>query len=222
MCTVNCLQWVAKNLTISEVKGKRVIEVGSREVNGSLRYMIEMLEPSEYVGIDFEPGKGVDVVCRAEELVERFGKESFDIVVSSNLLEHVRDWRAVVSNMKNICRPSGFIVIETPSRWPFHGYPYDFWRYHEEDMRNIFQDCEIVEIYEETDKKKTMTYVKIRKPANFREAELSDIQLYSIITNKRQGTITDRELSSWRFKLKVWQYKVYIWCLGKWRGETYQ
>lgn len=87
----------------------------------------------------------MDVVCEAERLVERFGTEAFDAVITTELIEHVRDWRLVVSNLKNVCRPGGIIIVTTRSKgYGYHAAPYDFWRYELSDMENIFSDCEIL------------------------------------------------------------------------------
>src|SRR6266550_1393493 len=103
VCTLACLQFGRDNLTTAEVKGKTVLEVGSRQVQGpgmSLRTIIESLGPKSYTGSDIFPGPGVDEICPAEKLRLRFGADSFDLVVSTETLEHVRDWRAVVANLK--------------------------------------------------------------------------------------------------------------------------
>ncbi len=145
MCHVSCIVFGAKYLSKDEVKGKKVLEVGSYDVNGSLRPIIESWEPAEYIGVDIEEGPGVDVICNADNIVEHFGKETFDIVISTELLEHVWDWRRVISNIKNICKSNGIILITTRSYgFPYHAYPYDFWRYELEDMKNIFSDCELM------------------------------------------------------------------------------
>jgi len=90
------------------------------------------------VGVDIEPGKFVDVVLPAERLVEHFGPESFDVVIATELLEHVQDWRLVVNNMKAVLRRGGYIYITTRSYgFPFHAYPYDFWRYEVEDLKGF-------------------------------------------------------------------------------------
>lgn len=107
MCNVNCIVFGATNLQEKDVKGKRVIEVGSLNVNGSLRPLIESLCPKKYVGVDIVEGPGVDMICDAENLVEKFGDSSFDVVITTELLEHVRNWKKVVSNIKNICTSGG-------------------------------------------------------------------------------------------------------------------
>jgi len=55
---------------IEEFKGKRVLEVRSKYIDGSVRPLIEKFaSPEEYVGIDIELGKYVDIVLPAERLV---------------------------------------------------------------------------------------------------------------------------------------------------------
>lgn len=202
MCNVDCYEWVKKNLSEEEVKGKRVLEVGSMNVNGSVRGIIAVHKPSEYIGIDMEAGPGVDIVCRAEKLVERFGKESFDIVVSTCLLEHVRDWQSVVSNIKQVCKKNGLILLIVPAIWPFHAFPHDYWRYRESDIKEIFSDCEIVKI--EVDRKSpALTYAKIRKPEGFLENDISHIKLYSVLAGKKVQSIRDEDLISGRARRLV-------------------
>ena len=60
------------NLTPEDVKGKRIIDIGSYNVNGSFRPILESWKPAEYVGVDIAEGPGVDVVCTAEETLAKF------------------------------------------------------------------------------------------------------------------------------------------------------
>lgn len=215
MCHFSCIIFGAKNLTKEEVRGKKVIEVGSYDVNGSLRPLVKSWEPAEYVGIDIEKGPGVDVICNAEEIVEKFGKESFDIVISTELLEHVRDWRKVISNIKNVCKPNGIILITTRSYgFRFHSFPYDFWRYELEDMKNIFSDCEILVLEKDQD---PGVFVKLKKPNKFVEKDLSGYKLYSIVVNKKIIEITDKDLRSFYFRRLVLRNKLsnFIYNVGK-------
>ena len=83
-----------------------------------------------------ESGKFVDKVISAEKLLDYFGSESFDIVISTETLEHILDWRTVINNMKEVLKPNGYIYITTVERgFPLHSYPYDFWRYEFDDMK---------------------------------------------------------------------------------------
>jgi SAM-dependent methyltransferase len=206
MCNVDCFKWLAGNITEEEVKGKKVIEVGSRDINGSLRYVLELLKPSEYVGVDIKEGPCVDVICRSENLVKRFGKESFDIVISTNTLEHIRDWKTAISNIKNICKTSGIILIIVPSSWPFHEYPHDFWRYSKEDIREIFSDCDILEL-DEDGHSQSLAYTKISKPVDFNEKDLTLFKLHSVVTNRREKEIHDKDFRTPYYRMLVLKNK---------------
>ncbi len=189
MCNVAVLEFFIEYAEAEEFRGKRVLEVGSRYVNGSVRPLIEkFFQPKEYIGVDIEPGKFVDLILPAEKLLEHFGPESFDVVISTEVLEHVVDWRAVVNNMKGVLKRGGYIYITTRSRgFPYHGSPYDFWRYEIDDMKKIFRDFEIIAL--EKDHEAPGVFLKARKPENYVPADLSDILLYSILLGRRTKDI---------------------------------
>lgn len=199
MCNTDCIRWGARNLSREELRGKRIIEVGSFDANGSLRYVLEKADIAEYVGADIIEGPGVDVVCPAEDLVKHFGSNSFDIVVSTCALEHIREWKTSVSNIKCICRPGGTMLIAVPASWPYHAYPHDFWRYTADDLRAIFSDCEILVLDQETGRE-SLTYAKVRKPEAFVENDLSGIAIYSVVTAGRTRELCDEDFDCPHFR----------------------
>jgi len=214
---ISVIEFFIDNLNREEFQNKRVIEVGSKYVNGSVRPLIEKFgEPREYIGIDIEPGKYVDLVLPAENLVEHFGKASFDVVIATELLEHVMDWRNVINNMKAVLKEGGYMYITTRSKgFPFHAYPYDFWRYELEDMKQIFSDFEIIKLLK--DPETTGVFLKAQKPNSWTPVDLSNVELYSMILGKRT-----KEVINWekvpikrRFKIKAIQILEYLGRLSK-------
>jgi SAM-dependent methyltransferase len=185
MCNHTCIEFVAALATAEEITGKDVLESGSRDVNGSVRPSIEHFSPRSYVGTDLEAGQRVDKICNATELVKTFGAESFDVVVSTEMIEHVEPWREVISNFKRVLRPGGVLYITTRSLgFGYHGYPGDYWRYEIADMQAIFADMEILSLV--PDQKEPGVFVKARKPFDFVEKDLTTYSLYSMTTLARE------------------------------------
>jgi SAM-dependent methyltransferase len=185
MCSPWDLETVKTALRPADVRGKRVLEVGSLDVNGSVRDDIMAFGPAEYVGIDIRPGPGVDVVCDAGDLVETFGENAFDVVISTELLEHARDWRRIISNIKRVTKPNGVMVVSTRSYGvDFHRQPFDYWRYQKEDFEAIFSDVAVEDLT--LDPTDPGLLIKARKPEPFVERDLSDLALYSILRRRRQ------------------------------------
>ncbi len=193
MCNAACLEFGARHLSSADAAGRFVLEVGSRDLNGSLRPMVEALGPGRYVGVDIAPGLGVDELCDATEVVARFGEEAFDLVISTELIEHVLEWRTVVSNLKRVLRINGVLLLTTRSRgFGYHGFPHDYWRYEADDVRAVFGDMRIEAL--ETDRLAPGVFLRARKPAAFREADLASYELFSVLTGRRVRTVTDEDL----------------------------
>ena len=189
MCDENCLAWGIDNISLKEINSKRILEVGSLDVNGTLRDGIERMDPSEYIGVDIMEGRGVDIICKAENLVEKFGEESFDFVLSTCMLEHILDWKTCVSNIKRVCKKGGIILIIVPSMYPYHEYPNDYWRFKKDDIIRIFREFEILKLdhdYEiQIDEKGkevplSLVYFKGRKSKYFIEANLSNYEVEKV------------------------------------------
>src|SRR2546425_13027128 len=93
MCNSECISFVERAIGSGDVKGRDIIEVGSYDVNGSVRPYLQSLAPASYLGVDITPRPGVDLVCDAQRLLAQLGTERFDPAVSTQLLEHGRAWR---------------------------------------------------------------------------------------------------------------------------------
>lgn len=192
MCHQSCIDFGKKYLNEEDVRGKHVIEVGSLNVNGSLRSTVETFCPAKYIGVDIQPGKGVNQVCKAEHLVRRFGRNRFDVLICTELLEHANNWKRTISNFKNVLKPEGIMIITTRSKgFGYHGFPYDFWRYEISDMERIFSDSIIETI--EKDTLSAGVFIKVKKPMGFIENKLGAYRLYSI-EFKRRSTIIESTL----------------------------
>jgi SAM-dependent methyltransferase len=86
--------------------GSRVAEVGSLDINGSIR---SLFDDCDYTGYDIGTGAGVDVV-RAGQSIDR-PTGWFDVTVSAECFEHNPYWVETFSNMCRMTRPGGLVAI---------------------------------------------------------------------------------------------------------------
>ncbi len=84
----------------------RVIELGSFNVNGSIR---DYFTANDYVGVDWRPGPCVDLVSLTHELA--FPPASFDTVVSASMLEHDPYWKLSLAKMVDLMKPDGLLAV---------------------------------------------------------------------------------------------------------------
>lgn len=104
-----------------------VVEIGSQDVNGSLR---DVCPPNtKYIGLDFQEAKGVDVLL-TDPYSLPFEDESVDVVVSSSCLEHSEMFWLVFTEVLRILKPDGLFYLNVPSNGSFHRYPVDCWRFY--------------------------------------------------------------------------------------------
>lgn len=104
-----------------------ILDIGSRDVNGSLRTVKP--QSASYLGVDMAPGLGVELVVRDPHHLP-FDDESFDVIVSTSCLEHDPMFWLSVAEMFRVVKPGGYVYINAPSNGIYHGYPLDHWRFY--------------------------------------------------------------------------------------------
>ncbi len=118
------------------------LEVGSLNVNGTIRDVVHI-----DVGVDMREGKDVDQVVAGEDLPYAFPAEGFDMVVTCETLEHVRNWREFLQGIWYVLKDDGHLVCTLASKKKGrHAYPDDYWRMTPEHVHNIFAGNDIVDV----------------------------------------------------------------------------
>ena len=137
----NCLKFVDKY----NIKNKSVLDVGSMDVNGSVKHLF-----NSYTGLDIEAGTNVDVVFDGGKFP--FKDNEFNVIVSTSCLEHDPKFWVTVREMMRVS--SEYIYINVPSKQQYHAYPVDCWRFMGDSMQalaDLSDNWELVETY--TDKR---------------------------------------------------------------------
>ncbi len=207
MPRVSCVVFAAKHIDPQWVRGKSVIDVGACDFNGSVRPLIEAWGCESYLGIDMIEGPGVDRLLNADNLIDEFGENAFDVVLSLEMMEHTRHWQTSLHNMKRICKPGGLLIITAPSPgYPYHGYPTDFWRYTPEDWRAVLEDFDVVAT--EFDPQGPGAFVAARKPDDFAEKDLADYGLFSVVTGTKIPRVEEADFKCAYFKRTVLKMRI--------------
>ena len=87
-------------------RNPRVLEIGSYDVNGTIRSAFKYA--SEYIGVDLIPGPSVDVVSKGQNYKS---VKKFDIVLSVESFEHNSEWVQTFINMVNLTKDDGLVIF---------------------------------------------------------------------------------------------------------------
>lgn len=83
-----------------------VLDIGSQDINGNNRHLFE---GAKYIGIDLNAGKNVDYVSSGHNFKSQ---AKFDIVISTECLEHDKYWAITIQNIvHNLLNKGGLFIM---------------------------------------------------------------------------------------------------------------
>lgn len=94
----------------------------------------------QYIGVDLNKRSKVAVLCDAAQLP--FNSEIFDLVLASELLEHVSKPSLVLKEAYRVLRFDGHMVMTTRFLFPYHPEPTDYYRFTEEALTQLFEEAD--------------------------------------------------------------------------------
>jgi SAM-dependent methyltransferase len=108
-----------------------VLAVGSRvlDYGCAARPYRALLGPSlDYVGADLAGNELADVVLNDDGTVP-LPDADFDLILSTQVLEHVADPPLYLSECRRLLKPDGSLVLTTHGLMYYHPDPVDYWRW---------------------------------------------------------------------------------------------
>lgn len=139
-----------KNTYLNSSNDLDILDIGSLDTsNKNYNYRsIFDLSNWNYVGLDFIDGKNVDILV--EDIYNMFEIEdnSYDVVISGQLFEHLEFFWITMLEIKRILKPGGYVCIIAPSGGPKHGSGFDCYRFYEDGMAALarYVDFEILHV----------------------------------------------------------------------------
>lgn len=111
---------------------------------GSMPYkkiILENTNVTSYIGLDIETGlnyEGVKADVLWDGNIMPFDNERFDVVISTEVLEHVPDSDKYLAEVKRILKPGGIFFFTVPFLMSLHEVPHDYYRYTPYALKRIF------------------------------------------------------------------------------------
>jgi SAM-dependent methyltransferase len=94
-----------------------VIEIGSLDINGSVRHLFEY---ANFVGFDLAHGPGVDYAVQGQDV--QYPSNSFDTAISAECFEHNPYWAECFKNMHRMTKKDGLVTFTCAGEGrPEHG-----------------------------------------------------------------------------------------------------
>lgn len=130
------MAWGKRIIDSRRLASKSVLEVGSINVNGSLRQYFT----GEYIGVDLRPGPGVDRIANGHDLP--FKSRSFGVVVCTETLSHdPYPWKTI-KEMYRILRKGGILILTVRGiGFGRNDSPCDYYRFTEDGVNALLTDA---------------------------------------------------------------------------------
>ena len=77
-----------------------------------------------------------DIVCDGDNLP--FNDNTFDVVLSLAVLEHVKNPWIHANEMIRVLKPGGIVYADVPFLQPYHGYPHHYYNMTTKGLQNLF------------------------------------------------------------------------------------
>ncbi|MCI0449603.1 MAG: class I SAM-dependent methyltransferase [Chlorobi bacterium] len=83
---------------------------------------------NKYVGVDVGENPKAEInIVPGEKLP--FNDNEFDIILSSQVLEHVENVEQYMNECRRVLRGGGHLLLSTHGTWQYHASPYDYYRW---------------------------------------------------------------------------------------------
>lgn len=105
--------------------------------SGGAPYASLFSQCSAYVAADLEAGPKVNRLLRPDGLTDEPGA-SYDFILSTQVLEHVRDPGVYLGECLRLLRPGGQILLTTHGLFEEHGCPHDYHRWTARGLEDLF------------------------------------------------------------------------------------
>jgi len=122
-------------------QGARVLEIGPDAFPSTFLRLSQDLSPIWHT-LDISDNPNLTFPGSAEYSFD-IPDESYDVVLSAQVIEHVRRPWKWLAEVARVTRVGGLVITINPVSWIYHEAPVDCWRIYPEGMKALYEDASL-------------------------------------------------------------------------------
>lgn len=139
----NVAKLIEDSAKIEDSTDARVSDIAPQDYEGAKKYYSR----AKVETLDIDPKAAATyTVDLCDDNTNTIPDETFDVIICTEVLEHVNNPFDAVREMHRLLKPGGRIYISTPYNFRIHGPLPDNWRFTEYGLRVLFSDFSKVEV----------------------------------------------------------------------------
>ncbi len=119
--------------------GMKILEIGpdsfpssNRQALGEMSLTWDTLDIADNSDLTFP---------NSNEYLFDIPNETYDLIISSNVIEHVKKPWKWIPEITRITKSGGRVIIINPVSWIYHESPVDCWRIYPEGMKALYEEA---------------------------------------------------------------------------------
>ena len=124
-------KWIGNEIIKICKPGSSVLNIGSSNLKHRVtiqphmeKHIFKPLSEKEInvIHTDIQNDEGVDIVgdLTNQDFISILKKKKYDLILCSNVLEHLTDKKLVIDAISQILPKNGFAIITVPFNYPYH------------------------------------------------------------------------------------------------------
>ena len=149
-------KWIGKEILSASKPGYKILNVGSSSLEFRTKiqphiekYIFRPLKVNniKVIHTDIVNENGVDIIgdLTSPEFIFQLIKNQYDLILCSNLLEHLKEKQPIVDAILDILPKNSKAIITVPYNYPYHLDPIDtMYRPNTNELHQLFQNTELL------------------------------------------------------------------------------
>jgi len=105
----------------------------------------EWIAHTSYLRLDIDPNSQPDLCCSVYDI--RSEPEKFDVVIATEILEHLREPHRAIDEFLRVLKPGGVCILSTRFICQYHADPEDYFRFTHDSLRHLFRGFRVTEVH---------------------------------------------------------------------------